>query len=64
MAADWKPTFIDIEPAFDRLVASVRGGRLVRELMPAAPNLPLNADYIFPEDDVIAELKCLEKKPC
>jgi hypothetical protein len=37
------------------------GGLLVTDLLPSRTNLPKNADYVFPEYDVIAELKRLEK---
>jgi hypothetical protein len=57
------PKHIDVEPNFEAFVPTFRNGRLVRELMPARTNLPLNADYFFPDDNIVAELKCLQKNP-
>jgi hypothetical protein len=59
----WTPKHIDIEPSFNEFVLAFRGGRLIRDLMPDASKMPLNADYLFPNDNIIAELKCLEKNP-
>lgn len=51
---------IPVEEAFNEFVVRV-GGKLVQELMPRTQPLPRNADYFFPQDCVVAELKCLEK---
>ena len=58
--AVWRPTFIDIEPEFNKFVPNFRNGKLVRDLVPDQPDMALNADYYFPDDHVIAELKCME----
>ncbi|TRW95640.1 hypothetical protein FNJ84_14680 [Paracoccus sp. M683] len=58
--AVWRPTFIDIEPEFNKFVPTFRNGKLVRDLVPDQPDMALNADYYFPDDHVIAELKCME----
>jgi hypothetical protein len=62
-AAQWSPKHIEIEPAFDSFVPTFRNGRLIRELMADPSKLPLNADYLFPGDNIVAELKCLVKNP-
>jgi hypothetical protein len=59
----WSPKHIDIEEAFDDFVPTFRNGQLIRELMPEKNKMPRNADYLFVADNVIAELKCLEKNP-
>jgi hypothetical protein len=51
---------MDVEQAMARVIRSA-GGELVSDLLPAGPNLPNNADYLFREYNVIAELKRLEK---
>lgn len=55
------PDWIEIEDAFDECVRSM-GGQCVRDLLPGDPGFP-NADYIFREVNVVAELKCLEHDP-
>jgi len=60
---NWVPKHIDIEPAFAAFVPTFRGGQLIRDLMHSSGKMPLNADYLFAGDNVIAELKCLEKNP-
>jgi hypothetical protein len=60
---NWEPKHIDIEPAFDGFVPTFRGGQLIRDLITKSGKMPLNADYLFAGDNVIAELKCLEKNP-
>lgn len=50
---------IEIEPDFDAFVRRF-GGRVLRDELPRSPVFA-NADYYFPEANVIAELKCLEK---
>ncbi len=51
---------IPIEDAIDEVVQSI-GGDLVEDLLPKNANRPLNADYVFQSDNVIAELKRLAK---
>jgi hypothetical protein len=58
----WTPPLIEIEPTFARFVPTFRGGRIVSDLI-AKSGMPLNADYFFPADNVVMELKCLEKNP-
>lgn len=50
---------IDIEPQFNVSVKEV-GGYLITDLVGKNPNF-LNADYLFPNYEVIAELKCLNE---
>ena len=57
------PVLINTEEAFSSFVQSFRGGRLIRDIMPDAITMPLNADYFFEDDNVIAELKCLNDDP-
>jgi hypothetical protein len=54
-----KPKFIEVEKDFARFVKSFRGGTIVRDLIPDAPIMEANADYYFSNDDIVAELKCL-----
>lgn len=54
---------IDIEPEFDNFTTSFRGGVRVEVFRPNIPAGVLNADYLFPEDNVIAELKCTASDP-
>jgi hypothetical protein len=58
-----EPKFIEMETDFARFVKTCRGGAIVRDLIPDAPHMELNADYYFSNDDVIAELKCLHTDP-
>jgi hypothetical protein len=51
---------ISVEEALTRVVRKV-GGRLVSELLPIRADLPKNADFVFPQHHVVAELKRLEK---
>jgi hypothetical protein len=51
---------IKVEETFDEFVKEF-GGELVRDLLPKNKDIPLNADYLFRNEGVIAELKCLEK---
>lgn len=55
-----RPDPIPVEASFNEFVVEL-GGQLVSDLMPATPSRPLNADYYFPVDGVIVELKCFEK---
>jgi hypothetical protein len=57
---DWPPTLIDIEPEFTKFVPTFRNGQIVRDLMPDQPAMALNADFYFPNDRVVMELKCME----
>jgi hypothetical protein len=49
-----------VDQAFARAVQRA-GGLLVKDLLPTGTDLPDNADYVFPEYKVIAELERLEK---
>jgi hypothetical protein len=49
-----------VDETFARVVRQA-GGSLVSDLLPTRENLPKNADYVFPEYNVIAELKRLER---
>jgi len=53
------PKFIKVEETVAQLVRSFRNGVVVRDLIPDAPHMELNADYYFPNDSIVAELKCL-----
>jgi hypothetical protein len=50
---------IQIEPEFDEFVRQ-SGNVVIRETIAKSPTFQ-NADYFFPEDNIIAELKCLEQ---
>ena len=50
---------MDIEQIFGQVVKEV-GGQIVSDLVGSSPAFN-NADYIFPQYKVVAELKCLEK---
>lgn len=54
------PPYIDIEPCFDRFVASL-GGNKIDDLLDKSVPLPKNADYVFASPELIVELKCFEK---
>jgi hypothetical protein len=54
-----KSPSIDVELAFDDCVKAA-GGRRLEEMFGKSPNFN-NADYIFQDDAVVAELKCLEE---
>jgi len=49
---------LDIEKEFDSLVRKIDGQR-VDEIIGISPNHP-NADYLFDDDNIIIELKCLQ----
>jgi hypothetical protein len=49
---------IDIEDTFDSIIPTC-GGKRVRDLVGASPSFD-NADYVFREHKIVAELKCLE----
>jgi len=59
-----RQTYIPVEPAFDEFV-TLFGGEKVSDVISQRPDLkgspPLNADYLFPIENIIAELKCLEE---
>ncbi len=55
----WKPTFIDIEAEFSKFIQTFRGGSLVTDYVTNIPDSVLNADFYFPNDNVIAELKVM-----
>lgn len=54
-----RPAVLSIEETFDDFVRELKGEKLSDRLQVKA-QMPLNADYIFPEHNVIAELKTLE----
>src|SRR6266567_7159531 len=54
-----EPPQLHIESSFNEFVKEFNG-ELVSELLPANPSFD-NADYLFRNDNVVAELKCLEK---
>jgi hypothetical protein len=56
----WRPHAIEVEPTFDRFIRTFRNGVRVCDVLPVAEQMPMNADYFFPDDKVIAELKSLE----
>ena len=51
---------LDPEPLMDQAVRAARG-RCVRELVGANPSFN-NADYVFPTDNIVAELKELGER--
>ena len=55
--------FVETETNFGRFVRTFRGGVIVRDLIPDAPQMDPNADYYFPDDNTIVELKCLHTDP-
>ncbi|GAC1370299.1 MAG: hypothetical protein NVS3B3_02520 [Aquirhabdus sp.] len=55
-----RPKPIPVEESFNEFVIEF-GGELVSSLMSQEKTLPRNADYLFRNEHVIAELKCLEK---
>lgn len=56
----WNPTFIDIESEFSTFVPTFRDRMLVRDLIPDQPVMALNADFYFPESQVVVELKTMQ----
>ncbi len=54
-----EPPQLHIESSFNEFVKEF-DGELVSELLPPNPSFE-NADYLFKKDNVVAELKCLEK---
>lgn len=59
-----RPLYVPVEATFDEFVTSF-GGEKVSALLAQRADLkgspPLNADYFFTNDQVIAEMKCLEE---
>lgn len=55
----WKPKLIDIELEFTSFVRGYRDGKTLSEFLPDIPPGLLNADFVLPLDNVIAELKVL-----
>jgi len=53
-----RPAPIDIEAAFDEFVQDL-GGYKISDLIEDKSAMPQNADYLFREQNVIAELKTL-----
>ncbi len=54
-----KAMWIDIRSSFNDFVEAFGG--IVSDKTEQKPHQPLNADYIFKGDSVIAELKCMEE---
>ena len=54
-----RPDPLPIEQSFDRFVERF-GGTKISDLISDQANMPLNADYIFRDHNVVAELKTLE----
>lgn len=54
-----RPEPVHIETAFDSFVAEF-GGKKISDLIETKSQMPMNADYIFENHNVIAELKTLE----
>ena len=52
---------IDVEPTLDDSVRRA-GGEILREILGPDPGFE-NADYVFREEGVVAELKCMERNP-
>lgn len=50
---------IQVEPTFNSFVKAY-GGKLISEIVSRSPGFK-NADYLFDETKIIAELKCLQK---
>lgn len=54
-----RPEPLPVEITFDAFVSDF-GGKKISDLIENKSQMPLNADYLFEEDNVIAELKALE----
>lgn len=54
-----RPAAVPVEETFDQFVEGF-GGRKISDLIQTKSKMPRNADYIFPQHNVIAELKTLE----
>lgn len=57
-SAGVRPPPISVESEFDKFVEQF-GGKKISSLLSSKALMPLNADYIFPSHNVIAELKTL-----
>jgi hypothetical protein len=58
-----RPDPIDVEATFIEFVGTFRQGGLLKDFVSSLPIGANNADYYFPDDNVIVELKTLEKNP-
>lgn len=54
------PDPIPVRESFAEFVREF-GGEVIDDFLPKDPHSPKNADYVFRKDNVVAELKCLEK---
>lgn len=54
---------IDTETVFTEFVRTFRGGMTVEEYLGKIPQNTLNADFVWPDENVIAELKCMSIDP-
>lgn len=54
-----RPPLLQVEPFFNDFVKSV-GGQVISEIIPKGPEV-LNADYIFKDENILAELKSFQK---
>ncbi len=54
-----RPDALHVEQTFDAFVAEL-GGKKISDLIENKAQIPLNADYLFDDQNVIAELKTLE----
>ena len=54
------PPKIEVEETFTNFIRTFRNGDIISRFASNIPNGSLNADYYFPSDNVIAELKTLE----
>jgi hypothetical protein len=54
------PPTIEVEKTFTDFVRTFRSGDILPHFVSSIPTNTLNADYYFPNDNVIAELKTLE----
>ena len=59
LPSDQRPTPVDVEATFDAFVKDF-GGLKISDLIKDKREMPLNADYLFREQNIIAELKTLE----
>lgn len=54
-----RPPVLHVEPFFNNFIKSV-GGQVISEIIPKGPEV-LNADYLFKDENILAELKSFEK---
>ncbi|WP_299825332.1 hypothetical protein [uncultured Roseobacter sp.] len=59
LPASARPEALHVEETFDAFVAGF-GGKKISDLIGDKAQMPLNADYLFEEHNIIAELKILE----